>query len=431
MTTLTLYQTEITLDRNARVENIEKYLESLPRVYHSDKMQYLRIGANIVVKLPRNQELSYLSDCNYARIEQDGRVFYFFVMGADWRARKTVAFTLSMDTVNTWWDELSWNPKTTIQRQHGDRFYPTTNKLKLFRKIDFYNEGLNPALSYGTDEYPIEGGTYSHIDTNWYLIYKSRPDINPEETANPISVLLVADEPLLINKGTDETNSYTATIGEFCSDGIAWFAQDMAIPGLEGALIGSGTTEEDWLVFGKEHPDRPGSYLRVVRFIPTGFLGLIDIEALYYTGSTATNYAFDVLEHISTSTPWPAYNLKNFDYYRRSDNTDFYKNIREYEAIANAGEIIDIDGSITRKTIGFDEVDRSDSRISKIIKLPYAPTYVRKRPDGVVEFGGNWYYNTISKCMETILRDQIFSSNLDTVFLESQFIFELGSAPAG
>lgn len=249
MTTLTLYQTEITLERNARVENIDVYLNSLTPAYGPVDMQYLPLQGDMVIKLARDQEFSIISDCNYAKIEQDDKSFYFFVMGADWRAKKTVAFTLSMDTVNTWWDELSWNPKTTIQRQHGDRFYQTEDKLHLFRKIDRYNEGLNPSLTTGLSDYPVETALFDDLHTNWYLIYKARDDLRPEDTTNPVSVMLLSDESLLIKKhdAGDLNPEVSRKLSEWVQDNqIAWFTEAMMsvegtgslnMPGVDNGIL--------------------------------------------------------------------------------------------------------------------------------------------------------------------------------------------------
>lgn len=51
-----------------------------------------------------------------------------------------------MDTINTWWDDLKWNGKTTISRQHMDRWLGKDGSL-LRNRIDRYSEGFNPTLN--------------------------------------------------------------------------------------------------------------------------------------------------------------------------------------------------------------------------------------------------------------------------------------------
>ena len=426
MTTLTLYQTEITLDRNARVENIDVYLNSLTPAYGPVNMQYLRLQGDMIIKLARDQEFSVISDCNYAKIEQDDKSFYFFILGADWRARKTVAFTLSMDTVNTWWDELSWNPKTTIQRQHGDRFYQTEDKLHLYRKIDRYNEGLNPMLTYGMDEYPVESAVLPNEPMNWYLIYKARDNLSPSDTINPVSAMVVADQPLLIEPAVPGGDTQFADKANNIApaESIAWFSEEMVVTGKTGSIKLYGV---DDFVLGSEHKDHPGEYLRAVSF-GKNVLGW-RFRLLYYTGSNPQSYAYSRTETAEdTGEGWVI--IRNMAEYRLTLNDTYYKDLTNYATINSAGSKVDLPGDIELQTIPFSGLDRANSRITKIIKLPYPPCMVLKEPDGRYVFPDGWDFNKTYDAMETILSDQAFRSPLDDISLESQFICELGSAPA-
>ena len=76
-----VYQTEITPDR--KVDNIDDYLNSLTPAYSNNNFQYQRIGLNMVVKIPVSQSNVGKGNFNYAVIEQDGRSYYFFVLGAN------------------------------------------------------------------------------------------------------------------------------------------------------------------------------------------------------------------------------------------------------------------------------------------------------------------------------------------------------------
>jgi len=78
-----VYQTEITPDRNAKVDNIDDYLNSLTPAYSNDNFQYQRIGLDMVVKIPVSQSNVGQGNFNYVVIEQDGRRYYFFVLGAN------------------------------------------------------------------------------------------------------------------------------------------------------------------------------------------------------------------------------------------------------------------------------------------------------------------------------------------------------------
>lgn len=142
-------------------------------------------------------------------------------MSADWRARRTVAFHLSMDTINTWWDELSWNAKTTIQRQHGDRFdkfLTNGSKTRLIRKIDYYNEGINPILNHNKGSELLRSEVLPDTVLNWYLIYKTKDSLSPDDTTNPVSAMLLTDQSLLVERSAGTPDIYEYYISSICPD---------------------------------------------------------------------------------------------------------------------------------------------------------------------------------------------------------------------
>lgn len=100
---LKLYTTNITPAKNTRVDDIDTYLSSCDNPYSSDKFQYQRIALTMSIKVNMLQSEATVPNVNYARIEQDDKVFYFFVMSAKQLSRKTVQFNLAMDTINTYW----------------------------------------------------------------------------------------------------------------------------------------------------------------------------------------------------------------------------------------------------------------------------------------------------------------------------------------
>lgn len=102
----------------------------------------------------------------------------------------TLNFTL--DTINTYWGQLvnSFNPKTTIIREHRDRWTKVNNTVK--RVIDRFNEGFNPALNDVTA--PIEL-TNSVGFSPCYLVWLSNSEITPEkQSATPIIPCMCTDQ---------------------------------------------------------------------------------------------------------------------------------------------------------------------------------------------------------------------------------------------
>ena len=86
MGTIRLYQVDFEPSDNFYVEDIESYFKTLSSTsvrYSSDKLNYLKLGLNITVKLPLNQLQSINQEANYAAITQEDNTYYYFITGAN------------------------------------------------------------------------------------------------------------------------------------------------------------------------------------------------------------------------------------------------------------------------------------------------------------------------------------------------------------
>lgn len=72
MSQIKIYKTEITPDRNAKVDQIQDYLNSCVVSYHTDKLQYQKIALDMSIKLPIPQENRFQLG-NYVCINQDNK----------------------------------------------------------------------------------------------------------------------------------------------------------------------------------------------------------------------------------------------------------------------------------------------------------------------------------------------------------------------
>ena len=79
-----IYQTVLTPARNALVDDLEAYLNSLTPTFTDLTFQYIKLGLDINIKVPMPQGvISGHSLGNYVRIEQDNKVWYYFIMNTD------------------------------------------------------------------------------------------------------------------------------------------------------------------------------------------------------------------------------------------------------------------------------------------------------------------------------------------------------------
>lgn len=251
---LTLYNTEITPDRNCKIDRIENYLDSCEKL-NIGPFQYQKLGLNMTIKIKADQSLVANKQYNYARIEQDGRPYYFFINSADWVARKTVALNLVMDTINTWWDDLKWNGKTTISRQHMDRWLGMDGS-SLRNRIDHYSEGFNPTLNWAQKEESIEG-------TRCYVVYKTRDGITQDEVEKPISALVLYDDPVVVAKKKNNPVIGNVLFNTYLDVGDIMFITGSGL--VEGANIRFSNATFTLNQYNEENND----YLRMFRITRT------------------------------------------------------------------------------------------------------------------------------------------------------------------
>lgn len=184
-TILNLYHDcKITKDRNAKVDLLSNYLSSVASTTYTATnfpiagitIQYQQIELQKKLKLDLTQAQVGKAAFNYAKIYQDNKAFYYFIDKATWKSTSTVEFDMTLDTVNTFADDFTFNKKTHITRQHKNRM----------QKILFWSEDPSGIpfnyLSSGTDYVirPIlqEAG-YSDIILSWNIpaaqLYLTKP----------------------------------------------------------------------------------------------------------------------------------------------------------------------------------------------------------------------------------------------------------------
>jgi len=184
--TAILYQTDITLEKNALVENIGQYLGTCPKKILSD-VQYFKHDLETSIKLSdtdlgtgvTQDVVDNLATYNYIAIDNTvtSKVFYYFITGTEWISEKAVKLNLRMDTINSMQDDIvgHFTNKTKIIRQHKDRFHKKVNPIsadnkQLMKIVDRKSEGINPPLRLI--------GTSNALDQNhrWVLMYVQADD---------------------------------------------------------------------------------------------------------------------------------------------------------------------------------------------------------------------------------------------------------------
>lgn len=409
-----IYRTQLTPSRNALVDNLEGYLgNSASLVYSNAFFQYQQLGLDLTIKV--NVPQSKITESgigNYVRIEQDNRIWYYFILGATWKGTKTVQLTLSIDSINTFRNDLHWTDKTTIVRQHGDRFYLQYNN-EFIRRIDEEGEGI-AAEKYRTSITNVVDENTASSSLRWYLIYRTRDSLSPEDLSDPIACYLCADEQLLIKPASG--SSVTLGAEELVAGNFYYFNY-LDNPG--GRVTISGYTYELGKTYQVCTNISQGGYtyenrsLRgIALYKQSGkihwafqwdnsvamFAGADPFasQRLVMTapGRISTSNKIDPLKAISGNLPFNAANtvdsvtVETGNLWRYGP-TLFW--VAEQSLVYVDSLYYTTAGQPQLVLNSIDSIDRTDSRLMKILELPYAPCEVIIL-NGVYTFPDEWTF---------------------------------------
>ena len=208
--TIGFYQTDITPEKNALVENIGQYLTSCTKKYLFN-VQYFKHDLETTLKLSdtdlgtnaTQNIVDTLSTYNYLGVANDGtdsKGFYYFITGTKWISEKAIQLELKMDTINTFQDDIigHFTEKTKIQRQHKDRFVKKVNPIsstnyQLERLIDRLEEGINPQLYLKNKVAPLSE------NNRWLLMYIQ--DNNSQTLASDTYVYAIPKNGVYVSNG--------------------------------------------------------------------------------------------------------------------------------------------------------------------------------------------------------------------------------------
>lgn len=422
-----IYQTVLTPARNALVDDLEAYLNSLTPTFTDLTFQYIKLGLDINIKVPMPQGvISGHSLGNYVRIEQDNKVWYYFIMNTDWKSTNAVELKLSVDSINTFRNDLTFTDKTLVGREHGNRILRQPGGAYFIRTIDRISEQI-PANKTVT----WEGSSIyqNRLNYDWYLIYKTRDNLSPDNPNNPIYCYCLASKPLVISK-TGGGASTTLTPSDL-PEGQYNYVLNNDNP------LGSFTAQCDIRYDGRGHnfvnrtfriggeiceiyeeassspsgPINNGYQERIYRlnnfkFVNIGSSVAIIMDATFlrngahhpYTGSnhdvSFSGYVFNRIDRFSAwscsnGVPSILINELNFTRLSYDGNIPF----QYAQTLITDTMVYNIGTQTTRSTIAFSSVDKTDSKIIKIIKLPYAPCTITYA-NGVYNFPSEWTYDS-------------------------------------
>ena len=370
--------------------------------------QYVKHGLNINIKIDAAQMNINRSDnifpFNYVSIKNtdDERTFYYFIIDVEWVSQSTIRFILSIDSIATFWDDLDFNAKTTILREHKDRFYQkdtVTTNTTLVRKIDEEPEGINP-IQVKQSELTI---TDANIDNlSWYLIYKTEQDAS-KLNENPVKCYLCASEDLKIDQATGDTS---ITLGNLNKNYTYFFldTENNTNSGFSVTTTSTNTFTLDEVSGGST------AKVLVIRYDNTEakwFVGSLFYDNNnVYTKNKRILYADSVvLTFINGLTQGYYYTVNKYI-------TDYY----EYRYLATISNryLTGTSGDVYIRSIK--TLDKTDTTIMKIINTPYCPINMTKT-NNIWSFPNTWEYSREQQYLRLKDLDSEFLRSIRTLIL--------------
>lgn len=368
-TSLRLYfDTGIRPEKNAVIEDIETFL-STKRNLTYPLNKFIQPDTSLSVKIDTLGLPSIIIDKGFATHvvnpfwskkpdycaikNEDGsdKWVYYYVMNKEWKATRTVTLELAIDTLNSFQGAWEFTDRTFVTREHKDRFYQNEiqygGSTYLARRTYLDSDNVKPAL-YKKDETTIE----DTLNYDWYLLYMANNTTGAVTGASyPVDAYLISGEQITTGvdvyrlKGTalDNTKTY-----------------------FFGSMIAGSYAADDYLI----QPNGERTQLSGVFSIrkPTGENYWAVQQVL---GNSSSKNICKFTDYIDFSV------IKNLTIVNTSDlghilplSIDKIPGAVTTYSRGTIAPILDgTEGSIS----GIDTVDRTDTRILSIIKLPYAP----------------------------------------------------------
>lgn len=419
---ITLYQdTPITPAKNFKIDNIDTYLAGFPSLT-SSVAQYTPFALNLKIKVNTldQTDLDYASQkYNYCMIRHNvqqeggsaiaGKRYFYFILNQRWVSSSCVELELKLDTLNTLGKMMAdsgsfmfVDDRTMILREHKNRWKGGTYPGGFDPVIDMYSEGISPVL-FKTKEHTLYQNLNSEeaIEDNFYLIYTS----TEQGDFKAVDVFLCGDSSYTVDLGSSgwsgtfnarSLGGQSAVI--YGSDGISPntnVGMTMNFKSRDGNESWSLTASNQCILITKNwacigYVDSNGFHASEQVSISSGNARRIEITGLFKMRVSSSN--------LKKQSTWGTI------------TSSYITNLpvaTEYVPPVNQ----------TEQVLSIIDVDRTDAKIQKIVKLPYCPITLDDS-NGVLYLPAGWevatfYVGNLGKMIH-------LRKNQEPVCLESQ-----------
>ena len=368
---LTLYlQSGMKPENNYIVEDIREYLRlNAENTLVKEGFQYIRDPAKsqqFKVDIPQSAYNEAVFD--YASLEQDGDIYYYFIVDATWKSQNCLGFTAVLDTLNTFQDQYGFTDRSHIERQHVDRFKligarPTGDTIDevVWNVISDTKEELQPELVKSREEV-MEGALPVDSKYTWYLIYQTKQGEGTSVEAGAPEIACCADRDIDLNPNATSTDIHVIEPRMLLDHSYVAFGKLH----IQFKTSGNISHDEDFEGYIAVFTD--GTEPAKVNINFSYYNGLVS-----YNGPIEGNLTF-VLNHLLILYESPAQNNYSLD-------QDYVMKKYPWTAYGSNDTLL-----------GIQSVDRTNTFISKVIECPYCPLDIKFDPSGKVTIPAGWHF---------------------------------------
>lgn len=336
--------------QNKIVEDIETYLSSFSSRTHTlGERPFKTSVLDLEIKIATNAlvfkefvELWNETDkWNYCKLfdneNNDALIGYYYITGYEKLADRVVKFILRLDVLNSIEIKPYISDQTQIIREHQDRWEVSGGAY--YPIIDKESEDIQSPLQLTQDSIQWD------LDMNFYLVYMTG-DLDVENLDRPLTCYICADADLFISSGVTQKTLTPSDLDSNYYYFIRYEENHLAQATINGTSYSLNAHE--------------------------GFVYYLDGGNIKFSKVTFTTQG--AYSSSTTLTSSASLTLRNLDEgYKRS--TSSFVNMNQLtEGYLLDGQSILIGANGDTYIQGISHFNRSDSRLVKIICLPYCPS---------------------------------------------------------
>ena len=248
-----------------------------------------------------------------------------------------------------------------------------------YRLIDYIPEGINPTLHAGSGE-GEKSQDVPQFDQTWHLLYRNVNDPDPDNLVDPVECYLIPDKWISVKTSSITAGKMNVNSLDIGKAYIINFTQSSATDIItldDGTDLGSGQ-----LVNTNE-------WGRIIIYRNANNRFAVLLITYYTSGVDAYSRAYAYESQTLTLNHLPLA-------YRKADLPTLPKTIAEWYGLTPYEDDYWNNGSVNITTDDITDLDRTDPKNIKLIKLPYIP-YDFTITGGVLDISSdpNWSYAAI------------------------------------